>query len=253
MAAQIKRYPKTAKFSVKDCREYTLDWTGWASQGISSASDKRREIVKKLNRNQVGVATEPINKQLVNMFNLSSSIELDIRLILSGICFVRAYYDGTSRTGEIKMGEQVVFDTVTGKYVTGIHESWSEDEYYPLGTALANYNSTTIDPDNNIIPVKLSSIGKVAEHRIYIVKGTVPARYIDSSTGDEVLGSDYCRIIPLKYDSGDDSLRYDLPSDPNDYKLEIVYNNSKKMFSGTGLAHRDSEFNKLILISEDFG
>lgn len=60
----------------------------------------------------------------------------------SGLAWALAYHDDSDNTGPIVHGQPVVFDTVTGRAVTGINENWKTDEYKIVGTAWGSHSGT---------------------------------------------------------------------------------------------------------------
>ena len=149
---------RNLKNSVQHYNEYTLSWSGWP-YGYTNTT-KRRLIRNKVKLKHFSINTSKIDvSDLVTWGVDPSGLTSEIRTVTDGIVLARAYYDGTSNTGKIYSGHPVVLDTVTGKAVTGIHDSWGDDEYTIIGTALKDFDRLapyTGDEENrNIIPIRL--------------------------------------------------------------------------------------------------
>lgn len=147
-------------FEVVDPEELKLSWSGFDSQSpVPNESEKRRAIKKKLDDYNFVINMESITKAALD--DVSDGEEMPDRInamgVMDGIIFVRAFYDNTTKTGRIKTGHAVVFDTVTGNSVTGINDDWSADEYKIVGVALKDYG-TVKSPDDELdtIPVRLT-------------------------------------------------------------------------------------------------
>ena len=120
--------------------------------------EARRAIKILLDKYNIGITPEVVSKSRAQASILEDNAgELPAKIgglaIMDGNVFVRAYYDGTNNTGQIKNGKPVVFDTVKGWGVTGIHPDWGVDEYKIVGTALDDYND--LAPNGKKILVKL--------------------------------------------------------------------------------------------------
>lgn len=169
---------------VRSRNEFTLDWPEWDSD--KSDSEKRKEIKTKLDNYNFGINTAPVSTQRLKEVGADGQ-DADGHAIMDGIAWVRAFYDGTNKTGKIKQGHPVVFDTVTGRSVTGINEEWGVDEYKVVGTALQDYEDT--DPKGSVVPIKLSATGSPSETQVFLARVDrfrIPGRRTDS-TGEESL------------------------------------------------------------------
>lgn len=93
----------------------------------------------------------------------------------SGVVFVNAFNDGTDNSWEILHGQPVVFDTVTGRGVTGINPKWSRSEYKIVGTAWKSHR----DKGWARIPVKIHSFEYDPDYTycaIPVCGASIPAR-----------------------------------------------------------------------------
>lgn len=128
--------------------------------------DKRRTIVKSLQNKLFGVFTDEVKKeQIEKLKGDGENIKMKTEAVITSMVWVMAYYDGTNKTGIIKSGQPVVFDTCTGRCVTGINEEWFPDEYKIIGRA---WQGKT-DEGESLIPVTLGEIPK----NDYIMLGIV--------------------------------------------------------------------------------
>lgn len=147
---------------VVDPSEFTLKHYEGDPQYPTDA-DKRRKIKEGLDKSNFGISASRFNSKMLKRVTGKETItgELESEAILDGTVLVNCYYDGTSKTGEIKIGEPVAFDTVTGKAVTGVNEDWADNEYKILGTALESYSVTSSSESQfGVIAVRLSAISK---------------------------------------------------------------------------------------------
>jgi hypothetical protein len=156
--ASTDQIEQTRTLQNKD--KYRLDWPGWALETppVTENSAKRRRIVDLLEDKTVGINPIPIKKKDLEKIKEITYFNISGRCVVTGIAYVRAYYDATINTGEIKCGHPVVFDTVTGSSVTGINVNWASDEYFTVGISMVNFNLVQPYQDyKNIIQVKLSN------------------------------------------------------------------------------------------------
>lgn len=139
------------KLSILRNDMFRLDYPPYASK---SDAQKRTIIKKLLDATNFVINPTKVTKQSLSKVNVNDNQpQMEAEVIIEGIVYVQAYYDGTNKTGEIIAGKQVVFDTVTGHAVTGINEEWGAAEYKVVGTALVDYNEVGLAR----IPVRLSS------------------------------------------------------------------------------------------------
>lgn len=110
-------------------------------------SEARRAIKVKLDDYNFAVSLERIDKQKINATLNGETMPpfMETLAQMEGVALVRAYYDGTPNTGAIKTGHQVVVDTVKGNAVTGVHATWSSDEYKIIGVALEDYSTPSVE------------------------------------------------------------------------------------------------------------
>ncbi len=115
-------------------------------------AEARQAIKKILDLANFAIATEDISGEVANrqLDGAGLADKTPSRSIVHGVTWVMANVDDSDDTGKIKYGQPVVFDTKTGKCVTGINPSWAPSEYKILGTALDN-----LDSDQKLIPVHL--------------------------------------------------------------------------------------------------
>lgn len=122
-------------------------------------AEARVAIRKLLDHYNLGITPELISLDRAKTQLQGSELPDKVpgQVINDGITWVRCFCDGTEKTGQIKNGQPVVFDTVKGWGVTGIHESWAEHEYKILGIALADFGqtSTVWNQTTHRIPVRL--------------------------------------------------------------------------------------------------
>jgi len=131
----------------------------YASYDGLTDHQKRVQITKLLQNSSFCVNLTPVTKSDIED-TIGSTVTGKVGggvAIVSGIAYAKAYYDGTDKTGEIKAGQPVVFDTVTGDSVTGINTSWSPSEYRVVGISLVNFNKQApyADSNENLIQIKL--------------------------------------------------------------------------------------------------
>lgn len=129
---------------IVDTDEFTYGWSGWSSE---SEAEKRKAITAKLKEYNIGIATSPLDAALLEEVGADGEAA-DGEVQIEGVAVVRVHYGGASdtKTGEIKQGEPVCFDMVTGDAVTGVNEAWADDEYFVVGIALMDFSETT-NPD----------------------------------------------------------------------------------------------------------
>lgn len=111
----------------------------------ATGADARRQIKILLNEKNFMVNVSPFKKSDIQSAIGGSSLPSSMvaAAVENGMIWTKCYYDGTNKTGEIKAGAFVVFDTVTGKAVTGINEAWNGDEYKIVGVAWKSYSTTS--------------------------------------------------------------------------------------------------------------
>jgi len=104
---------------------------------LETDADRRKYITSILKKTNFMVNVTPISN--TEYFNLTQGgvtpFAFSGAAVHTGMVWVNCYVDGTDLTGSIVTGKPVVFDTVTGRGVTGIHPSWKTDEYKIVGTA----------------------------------------------------------------------------------------------------------------------
>lgn len=134
--------------------ELTIGWASWPV-GYSNAK-RRRLIVKRLSECGFCINTFTVKASTLTAFDIDDQDDFQADAVISGICFVRAFYDATANTGQIYAGKPVVYDSVTGKCITGINPAWSADEYRVIGTSLVDYDEITAAADGGEdIPIEL--------------------------------------------------------------------------------------------------
>lgn len=118
-----------------DYSKLKLDHPDYASK---TPAEARQKIKKILDLANFAIATEPINLSAASRIIGSDFLpsRMSTRAVVNGVTWVIANVDGTENTGKVVYGKPVVFDTTTGKTVTGINEKWSADEYKIIGVAL---------------------------------------------------------------------------------------------------------------------
>lgn len=102
--------------------------------------EARRTITELLKSKNVMVNAHPLTATELTELGLDGTARLQGQAINFGLVWVLCYYDGTEDTGEIINGHPVVFDTVTGKAVTGINPAWKTDEYKIVGIAWKSFS-----------------------------------------------------------------------------------------------------------------
>lgn len=130
-----------------DYSKLKLDHPDYASK---SPTEARQQIKKILDLANFAIATEPVNlnaaARIVGSDFLPS--RMSTRAVINGVTWVIANVDGTENTGKVVYGKPVVFDTTTGKTVTGVNDKWSADEYKIVGVAL-----DAVESGQKLIPV----------------------------------------------------------------------------------------------------
>lgn len=178
---------KTHVLEVNISTELRIGWTGFDPS--YSYARRRRIIKRRMAAMGFGVNTFEVKNNSLVDFNVSDRDSFESDAIVDGICFARAYYDGSGNTGVIKTNAPVVYDTVTGKCVTGISTGWKANEYTIVGTALADYNRTTAGGED--IPIKLSSAGGAALDPgtgiLLYTEYRLPGRFLSGS--DQIAGA----------------------------------------------------------------
>lgn len=141
---------------VQDPDEYTLAWNGWDANTNTDIL-KRKAIKIKLDQMNFGVNPSTLDSTAIQDYaDPAAGIDYEGDAYVGGVVLVQVYFkdDGTKQSGKIVQGQPVVFDTVTGYSVTGIHASWGIDEYKIAGTAMANFPDDT--NTSTRIPVRLT-------------------------------------------------------------------------------------------------
>lgn len=142
-------------FDVQDITDFLYSSTAYTGK---SDTEKRRLIKAKLDDFNFAISTSPISKNaiedLLGRQEGQDVVPEEVQgpAVSEGIIFVRAHYDGTSKTAKIKEGRSVCFDMTNGFCVTGVSENWGPDEYKVVGIALASYE--VVDTIGKI-PIKL--------------------------------------------------------------------------------------------------
>jgi hypothetical protein len=150
------------------------DWFRLDYKGYEGKSDStKRTIIKKL-LDTCNFAINPSDLSKDKLAKVGSTDEkpvMEAEVIVDGVVYVHAYYDGTNKTGEIIAGKQVCFDTVTGHAVTGIHTEWGSSEYKVVGTALVDYKEVGLAR----IPIRLSSTSPAPDNGVLCyANATIP-------------------------------------------------------------------------------
>lgn len=103
----------------------------------STPSEARIDIARRLRRRSFAVNVNPIIKQdmIDAVGELDEEEHINAAIVTSGVVIANGYVDFTDNTYPILPGKPVVFDTVTGRAVTGINPKWSPEEYVIIGTA----------------------------------------------------------------------------------------------------------------------
>lgn len=171
--------------------------TSHSSYSGLSQSDKRKRIKILLDKFNVAINASPISKKFVDDKGIADN-DCFGEVTISGAVNVKAYYDGTDNTGEIKQGHPVAFDTVTGKRVTGVNEKWNLDEYKIVGMSLVDYELIGIQQNNlDLIPIILIQPGTPGGvSNVLFSQYRIPGRYINQS-GDEIIGYAMARKIQI--------------------------------------------------------
>lgn len=178
--------------------EFTLSWYGWDTYSPVPSNSSKRQIIKgKLEFKQIGINTVKINKKILSDKGIEGE-ECEARITLSGVSYVRAYYDGTNDTGKIVAGKPVAFDTVTGTSVTGVNEDWAVSEYKVVGIALEDFELVVpeegYEKDENVIMVKMDAPFVGTPSEITILKTTdyrIPGRFVYNELDYVGMGSAY--------------------------------------------------------------
>ncbi len=164
---------------IRDPSEFTLSWSGWGSE---TNAEKRRVIAQKLK--DYNFAVNPVKISLADFKAIvgikligDGTDEFETDGYMEGIYMVNAHVDGTSDTGTIQQGQSVVFDTTTGRCVTGINEDWETDEYKIVGTSLVDFEYSSGDPDEKAIPIRMTPPGVAATESKPILARCVYKRY----------------------------------------------------------------------------
>jgi hypothetical protein len=183
--------------------QFKLDWDGFKDINKYKVepdnSTKRRIIVSKLNKYNIGISHVKISDELLESKGMEP-VGFRAASTIKGITFARAYWDNTINTGEIKNAQPIVFDTVTGNSVTGINSKWSTSEYKVLGTALEDFNRLPeTDADgkkyykdyDNIILVKLEGISSITRNNVLLLNTSyrIPGRFIYNNKTYAGIGS----------------------------------------------------------------
>lgn len=108
---------------------YTL-----ASYPSSTPSEARKIINRKLKGKTFAINVNTVNK--AELPELDNDKDVNAAVVTSGVIIANAYQVLGTDTGPIYAGGPVVFDTVTGRAVTGINQIWSPEEYTIVGYAL---------------------------------------------------------------------------------------------------------------------
>lgn len=171
----LRDYPEAFLFQERS--QYTLAYRQ-EQDALLTDAEARREIVSDLKNVNVAVNIAPVTKeQLHQVFGDLPDFFVNAAKI-SGLVWVWAYCDGTLNTGAIVAGKPVVVDTVTGKCVTGIHQTWGQDEYKIVGIAWKSHSSGFAK-----IPIRLQA--KLDED----VLGQVSAHFSIRSLGPPIIGT----------------------------------------------------------------
>lgn len=172
---------KDIRLNIKNRSEYRTDWSGFTSE----TNAKRREtIIEKLQDKQLAISLYRIQKSSFD--NLTAQYGVGKTVCqYRGVGLVKAYFDNTDDTGEIKIGEPVVFDTVTGDSITGINSKWGKSEYKRIGISLENFNK--VPPYANKEEYILCNITLVTSESgggslVYVGDYRVPGRYTSGNT-----------------------------------------------------------------------
>lgn len=174
----IDTIQKDHTLSYTDYSPYTLSWSEW-EEGLTN-QEKRRRIVALLANKTVGVSPIKISKKMAAEREISS-YEGEFKTIVGGLTRVRAYYDGTDNTGEIKIGQPIVFDTVTGNAVTGINEKWTADEFHVVGISFSNYALS--GPQKNHQDIIIARIERPKNHHQGVIMAITAEEYAESGHG----------------------------------------------------------------------
>ena len=143
-------------------------------------AEKRKLIKKKLDDYNFAINTAPVSRQIISdvLEGASTPSEIQAPAVSEGVVFVRAHYDGTTKTAIIKQGKPVCFDMTNGTCVTGISDTWGADEYKVVGIAMKDY--TTVNTIGRI-PIRLipPAAAGSAEVALFMTKAhvIVPAAY----------------------------------------------------------------------------
>lgn len=121
-----------------------------------SPAQARTQIKELLNEKNISFNASLISSSAIQDLGHSSG-KINALSMSDGIVFVNAYHDGTDDSGEIRFGESVVLDTITGKAVTGINETWNVNEYKIIGIALANHDFNSSGIETKKIPIHIKS------------------------------------------------------------------------------------------------
>lgn len=108
---------------------YTL-----ASYPSSTPSEARKIINRKLKGKTFAINVNTVNK--AELPELDNDQDVNAAVVTSGVIIANAYQELGTNTGTMYAGGPVVFDTVTGRAVTGINQIWSPEEYTIVGYAL---------------------------------------------------------------------------------------------------------------------
>lgn len=144
--------PEFLRSVVLDPAKLKIDHEDYSS---GTNAEARVKIKRILDLTNFAIATEEISTARASQFlpqDATLPSRMATRAIIHGVSWVMANSDGTDDTGVIKYGKPVVFDTKTGKSVTGINDKWSPGEYRILGTALDELES-----GYKLIPILLGS------------------------------------------------------------------------------------------------
>lgn len=113
--------------------------------GTDTGREARIQIARILRGKSFAINVNPLVKsemtEVVGEFDNADedSNWIQAAVVTSGIIIANAYWDGSDNTYVITNGQPVVFDTVTGRCVTGINPKWSPEEYVIVGTALLGF------------------------------------------------------------------------------------------------------------------
>lgn len=131
-------------------------------EGMTHSEARQKIVSEKLQNRYFAFSLSKLRRQSLLDIGYSSG-NLTSQCMNDGIIWARCHHDGTEDTGKITFGEKIVFDTLSGKAVTGINEEWGTSEYKVIGIALGNFDYDAEGTPYGKIPIKLETVSELID------------------------------------------------------------------------------------------